>query len=1084
MNVKIIEITQQRSFMKINWTGQIAKYSIENGKLTMLVMLGLFAWGVLSFFLTPKKYNPTIIAPAFQITVDYPGASREEVLEQITKPLENIISDIAGVEDIYSASFKGGRSIVNVNFFVGEDLNSAKIALNDRISSDFNLAPLGIEKPSVISIDPEEVPIVVYALKSDIFSPIELRKFAHELRDRLALIEGTSRITVHGGRKRELLVSVDEEKLNHFALSIDQIESTIRNNNLFMPAGTIKGEKQFTKIDTMSWINSPEQIKDVVVMSNDSLDIKLSQVATITEGQEEIDSYVRNLDKNSGSNDNTVLVSISKIKGKNTSDIANLVHEQIDNLKTYFIPSHVKISTVVDDGFTSTREISGLTMNLFTSIAIVILVLFFFLNLKSSLLVAISIPLTLTTVFGVAYLAGEDINRITLFALILSLGLLVDNATVVIENIARKIGEVKESTKDTFIDAVNEVGPGLFMSTVTTVIAFIPMAFISGMMGPYMGPIPFFVPAALIIAMFISYSINPWMASVLIKKENKHQIKHEDKISLFAKIGLKIMMLYRHSLHLILSNKNKRNSFLLLTILFLTIVSSFPLFKLVKFRMLPKADVDQVFIYLDLPDNSPLESTNRVAKIVEQIVLRNDLVKNVQTYVGRAPIMDFNGLFKGTSARVFPNQATIRIGLENKENRSITSENLATQFRSNINNELVKLQDIKNIKVKVIEDPPGPPVLSTFLVRVQSFNQDLMKMESKKILEKVRGISEVVDIDTTLPDETETLVLKVNHLEASRSRIAPAQIAQTLNTLYSGKVIGIYHKNENIEQEVIRIRFKKESRINEETLSKITLQNPMRINIPLSRLVTIEKENSIEQLNRENHANTIYVNAEMGNRSVTYAGIDFLTFLYNYRPVDEKTKLVEFNLFGAKYLTANNDEIKITLGGEWELTLEVFRDLMIAMAVAIVAIYLVLVAQFKSFLDPFIIMSTIPLSLAGVMPGFYILNLIHGEYFTATSMIGVIALAGIAVNNSIILLEYVNDLKTKNIPIKEALIEACSTRLRPIALTTITTVFGSMTIINDPVWAGLAWSIIFGLAMSSILILFVFPAIYQLVSKE
>lgn len=1053
----------------LNWTGNIANYFIKNGKLTFLLMISLFISGFFAFQLTSKKYNPTIVAPAFQVIVKYPGATKLEVVEHITKPLENIISNISGVEDIYSVSFSGGQAILNVNFYVGEDFDKAKINLNDRIQSDIDLSPYGVGRPVVKTIDPEDVPIITIQLGSNKLSDIELRKYAFEVKEQLSKVKDTGLIRVFGGQRRELAIVVDEQKLEKNAISLTQIEDVLKQHNFFMPIGTVKGESEYLPLKVDSRIKTVQDLENIVVMTNNTVNIKVKDLAKVKFQAVEKDYVVTHSSKNSQYKEN-VLISVSKLKNTNISEVSDNIKSKLKSLK---LKDDVKAQIIVNDGDVARIEINNLLANLFTSIAIVVLVLIFFLDFKSAVLVAVAIPLTLSSVFVVSYLGGQSINRITLFALILSLGLLVDNATVVIENIARKLKGEKKPEDHLFASAVSEVGPGLFMSTLTTLLAFFPMAFISGMMGPYMGPIPFFVPAALVLALIISYTINPWMASVLLKKTPEHRPRR------LRQLGIKGMLLYKHFLRLILHSKKNR-ILTIGTIVFLLILSaSLPAFYLVKFRMLPKANVNQFYLYVDLPAGSSLEKTQTAVKKIENLLLSNPNIEMTQAYIGTPPIIDFNGLFKNVSSRKGYHQATLRVGLIDKKEREAISENIVMNIRKSLESSI----DTNNIKLKLIEDPPGPPVMSTFLIKVEG-NSELIREEAQNLLSKIKQVEGVKDLDISTPKNSFTYDLVINHEEANRTNISPALILRTLNLLYTGKALGVLHHDKNKEQEFIQLRFNKAIRDSEENIKNIKVFNRYKIGVPLSQLVTVKKRYTSKPLYRENDKNIIYITGEMGDRSVTYAGIDTLIDLIKYKPLNGQARLIDWSLFGANYQTKNAEKISIHIGGEWELTLEVFRDLMTAMAIALIVIYFVLVAQFKSFSDPLIIMSTIPLSVIGVFPGFMILNFIQGEYFTATSMIGIIALAGIAVNNSIILLEYLNSLKQSSSNLIEALIESCSVRLRPIALTTITTVLGSLTILGDPVWAGLAWAIILGLAVSSILILIVFPVLYYMVNKS
>ncbi|HPB81440.1 MAG TPA: efflux RND transporter permease subunit [Spirochaetota bacterium] len=1074
----------------MNWTGKLARVFVKNGRLSLLIIITLFIWGAASFFATPKQYNPKITAPSFQIQVDYPGASRSEVLEQVTKPLEHILADIPGVDDIYSVSERGGRSVVNVNFHVGENFDSAIIMVDDRIQRNFNLVPLGIAPPKVRSIDPDDVPVMTIALTSEKVDPVGLRKFAFRLRDRLSILEGTSNIEVVGGRKRELAVILDPLRLAEIKVGLPAIEQALRRGNIFLPSGVIKSDNTFIPLEATSVVSKKGDLENTVVVTGDYGQLRLKDLSRIEERIGEIDSYVRHITTANGAvreHPNCVLISIAKLKGTNITDVTEQVRSELKVLQNNFIPSSIQAEVIVDEGRTARREINTLVSNLFTAIFIVVIVLLLALDVRAALLVAISIPLTLASVFGVGFLTGQNINRITLFALILSLGLLVDNATVVIENIVRRMKtEKKKGRIDTVISAVNEVGPGLFMSTVTTVIAFIPMAFVTGMMGPYMGPIPFFVPAALILALVLSLTLNPWMAAVVLKPEGEKRpvplpagIR---KIADRAKgIGTQIFEAYHRYLHrLLMDRKSRRRAMLVIGIL-LVVSLLLPAVTLVKFRMLPKADREQFFLYLDLPEGTPLERTLAVTEFFEKKLLQEKDVVMTQSYIGHPPILDFNGLFRGVDSRRKSSQATIRVGLTDPDHRGTKSAVLVQQLRPRLEQAARSYKSVTSIKMKLVEDPPGPPVRSTFLVRIQGYDVGLIQKTAQDILPSLRTIEGMVDTDISIQDETETILVSVNHERASISRVSPAQIVKTLNTFYSGQIAGLYHNPDNIEQEYITIRMDRALRKDPSLLNNLYICNDLGIRVPMKDLIKITSRKTVMPVYRENRLSTEYLYGEMSGRSVTYAAIDFLKHLWNYRLPGGRGERTGLSLFGADYRTPEGKVVKISLGGEWEITLEVFRDLGIAMGIAVFFIYFVLVGQFRSFKLPLIVMSTIPLGLIGVMPGFMVLGFTIGLYFNATSMIGVIALAGIAVNNSIILLEYLNSLRHNGMGLEEALIDAGKTRFRPIMLTTITTMLGSLTIVSDPVWAGLAWAIILGLGVSSALTLIVFPVIYYVV---
>ncbi len=1079
----------------MNWTGKLAQIFIRNGNLSLLIVISVFIWGIFSFILTPKQYNPKITAPSFQVVINYPGASKNEVVEEVTKPLERVLANIPGIEDIYSVSYGGGRAVLNVNFYVGEDVDSAKITLDDRIRSNMHLIPMGIDNPVIVSIDPEDVPVMTVALTSSGMNPVELRKFAFRLRDRLGNVPGTSTIDVLGGRRKGLYINLDPMKLASSGVGIMDIENALSRDNLYLPSGKIRGRDRYIPLEAESLIKKPEDLENSIIISGDYGQIRLKEIARVKEEVEETNSYIRHLTKRKGlaekTGTNSVLISIAKLNGENISDVTDAVRKKIEELKKGFIPSNVTADVIVDEGQIARNEIMGLVVNLFTAVVIVVVILFLFLNRRAALLVAVSIPLTLAVVFIVALLSGENVNRITLFALILSLGLLVDSSTVVIENIVRHLNKDGErrSRSGIVINAVNEVGPGLFMSTVTTILAFVPMAFVTGMMGPYMGPIPFFVPVALVASLLISLTINPWMAAVLLREEIHHHARKKDRIAYikekFDFIGNRIVDYYGNYLRQLMNDRKKLRRTMSVIAVLVLVSLSLPVLKLVKFRMLPKADREQFFLYIDMPSGTSLEKTFDASVLFEKELLKSKYVAMVQSYVGTPPVMDFNGLFRNVSSRQEHNQATIRVGLVTADKRSLKSEEIVERLRPVLEEKALNFPVSKGrVKLKLVEDPPGPPVQSTMLVKIQGENESLLRQVAEDLFPKIKKIEGIVDTDSSVEEGTETIRVRVNHARAFMSRISARRIVKSLNTAYSGAVMGVYHNDENIEQEYITIRFDRHFRQDPSILDRIYLYNDLRIRIKLKDLVTVEKIKTPYKLMRENGRNTVYFYGDMSGRSVTYAAIDIIKLLYVYRLHDGKGKLEHLSLFGADYSGSGGAGISVAIGGEWELTLEVFRDLGIAMIIAVLFIYAVLVGQFRSFGEPVLVMSTIPLGLIGIMPGFMILGVASGVYFNATSMIGFIALAGIAVNNSIIFLEYLKSFRGRGVDIVEAISDSAVTRFRPILLTSVTTILGSLTIINDPVWAGLAYSLIFGLAVSSLLTLVVFPALFFMIYEK
>lgn len=1059
---------------KVGFAGKLAGLFLKNKQLGFLSIAILLFWGVLSFFLMPKQYNPEIVAPAFNIVTEFPGANTDEVYQLITRPMENKLSELPKVDKIMSKSLDGGRSIVTVQFLIGEDIENAKISLMQKLESNMQFKPLGADRPQIKEINPDDVPILTIAFSSENYSPESLRKVAFEVGEKLKHIEGVSKLELRGGDKRQLTVSLNEDRLDVLEVSVGEVLNSLKENNQRVVAGEIENENARHKVVVDGSIRGVEELESIVIKKDQQKEILLSDLADVAFGKANEKSSARFLRE--GTSEDAVFLGIAKLKGSNATTVSNKILTELPTVTKSVVPEMVNWEVVRNDGRVAEESIGGLTKNLLTAIAIVSFVLLLFLGWKSAVVVAIAIPLTLAAVFGIGNLFDQTVNRITLFALILSLGLLVDNATVVVENVHRFLkGRNKKEKETLIVEAVDEVGAGLVMSTITTIFAFIPMAFITGMMGPYMGPIPFFIPTALVISLLIAFTVNPFLINFFLRKSSGNS-RNQQNIFLKAMNALKLK--YTQTLERVLKNKTKRRKILATVFLLLIILLSFPLFQVVKFRMLPKADREQFFVYLDLPAFTKFSVTNKISKDVENFIMEQFEVRSVQSFVGQPQIVDFNGLFKGSESRNGENQATLKVNLTHPDNRKDTSAQIVFALRKKLNAEFAKVPDLK---IKLIEDPPGPPVLSTFLLKVQGENEQMVQEITKDLQEQVIKTEGVVDVDTSIVERTFEYALRVDAAKATKLGVSTEQIATNLRLILSDTNIGLFHQQSSDElqkgeQEYITLEFQDKAFDEKVDLSKLSIRNKDGQQVALSEIVTWERVGHSPVILSDNQKKTAYISAEMGNRSVTYGMIDVFRFLLSYKLTTGAGELRNFSLWDFDFIdTKTGDSFKVVLDGEWRLTLEVFRDLGIAMAIAIFLIYFVLVAQFGSLKIPLLIMGTIPLAMLGVMPGFAILGFSKGIYFNATSMIGVIALSGIVVNNAIIFLEYFNRLRKRDIESKEALLESGKTRLLPILLTSMTTVLGSLTIIGDPVWAGLSWAIIWGLSLSAFLTLFIFP---------
>lgn len=1049
----------------------ISRYFVSNRKLSTLLCAALCFWGLLSFVLTPKRYNPDIVAPAFEIRVEAPGMTARETRELVTKPLENVVQEISGVEDIYSKSVYGGMAVVTVRFYVGEDLERSMILLRQRISSNLDLKPVGVGEPSIRAIDPDDLPVITLALLPGKLQPEEVRRRALQLKDELKMIPGTSIVDVVGGKKSEYQIMLDPARLQASKTDVQEIDQTLAKTSILSRLGVLKKDSAYEPVELSSTVDSPAEIQDLFIAANMTATLRARDVGEVVEGTAEMDSKTL-LETRQGVIEDAVFISLAKKKGVNVVPWAQRVREEVNALseRASFLKG-IEVRVLRDEGRVASEEITGLSQSLIQAVAIVFAVLFLFLNARAAAIVAVSIPLTLMAVFGIGLLGGYTINRITLFALILSLGLLVDAATVVVENIVRHRKMNPDMPETEMIPlAVGEVGAGLFLSTLTTVLAFLPMAFVTGMMGPYMGPIPFFLPVALIVSLILSFTLNPWLASLLCKRGGAPG--EGPRIPVLETLKKRGVLGYEGLMKSLLNREGLRRMVLGICTLCVVLVMLFPAIGLVRFRMLPKADRNQIYIYLDLNRGSSLERTLAASRAVSSRLMTDKRVENVQSFVGMPPILDFNGMFRGTSGRSETHQATLRVNLLHHSKRKDPSEVIAVSLRRLVASALEGWSDAR---FQMIEDPPGPPVQATFLAKVKGSHPALVRKTAMDLEGKMRSLSGVADLDTTLDEPLQKYVIEVDRQKAAVAKVSTASIARVLRIFYEGGRIGVYHREANREQEYIVLKFSRRIRRRIEDLNKLHLTNELGNPVPVMKFLRVSEAPAEDTILGDNRMESVYLSGEMENRSVTYAAIDALKLLAGYE-APEGGKRSQLGLFGARYETEDGRAVEVALGGEWELTLEVFRDLGTAMGVAVFLIYCVMVIQFRSYRIPLLILGTIPLAMIGVMPGFALLFAMSRVYFSATSMIGVIALAGIVVNNAIILVEYIQQLVRAHAGTpQEILLEACRTRMRPILLTSVTTILGTLMIAADPVWSGLAWSVVFGLSLSSVLTLVFFP---------
>ncbi|MCU0568736.1 MAG: efflux RND transporter permease subunit [Oculatellaceae cyanobacterium Prado106] len=1047
--------------------GRITAYFI-NSQLTILVIAALVIFGLGAVMLTPKEENPQIVVPAAEVYLPYPGVPAEVVEKTLTTPIEAKLRELSGVEHIYSASQNSGAKIT-VQFFVGQNWEDSLFKLQNHLYSYQDLLPAGaryLVKPVII----DDVPIVTLTVTGKNYSDNQLRRVGERLLEDLRSIPNTANLTITGGQPRAIRVDLDPDKLASYKLSPVQISQRLQGENVRLPAGDVSVGDNRLFIEGGNLFQSAADVGEIIVGfgQGSTSPIYLRDVATVMDDfgdrttlsriQYRQDWAVSNPYPDSKAQPTgefvaqpAITIGIAKQKGTNAVTVSQQIFQRVDELKPN-LPPGITIAVTRNDGQTAARAVGDLYQSLGIAILTVVGLLVIFLGWRESAIVAFVIPLTLSGTLAVGWILGQTINRITLFALILALGTLVDDAIAVTENIHRYFEEKpgmswREKTQAA-IGAVNELGTPVILSTITVILAFIPMAFVTGMMGPYMGPIPFNVPVAMLVSTTLALTVTPYLALRWIKIK-PHPGHAQGEGGLSAIESTRIYHWYHRIMAPLLDSASRRR-FVLLCITGLLLASFLlPLTQMVKFRMLPKANKDTFLIQLDAPLGTELAQTDRMVQAMEAVLRQTPEITNFETYVGLGAPIDFNGMLRGATDRIGEHYADIRVHLTNKDARAIQSEGIVFQLRP----QLTEIAQHHNAIVKLVEDPPGPPVRSTMLAEIYGSDYPTLRQLTQQVRQVFAATAEVVDIDDSVKNQMPQMRLMVDREKVNRAGLTTQDIAQTLNMAIAGAQVSTLQVPGELAPVAIQVRFADTNRQSLDDLTRIQLPTATGGLVPLTELVTFQPTTVDQPILHKDQRPVTYVMGEMGDRSSVYAVLDQLLYFWRH-PLP--------------------NGYWIQWDGEWKLTLDVFRDLGLAMLVAVLLIYLILVGQFRSFKVPLIILGSIPLALIGILLAFAV----NGVYFSATAMIGVIALAGIVVRNAIVLLEFVGDKLKEGAGLKASILEAGAVRFRPILLTSVTTMLGTLSILNDPVWSGLAWALLGGMLTSSILTLVVIPLMY------
>ena len=1054
-------------------SGKIANFFI-NSKLTILLMIGLMIIGSYSSMLIPREEEPQINVPMADIMVGYPGANPAEVESRVIQPLEKVISNIKGVEHVHSMAMNGQAMLI-VQFLVGQDVERSYVKLYDELAKHENMFPQGVYKPMVKTRSIDDVPMLGLTLWSEKLNDFEIKQVAEEVTSEIEKVKDVAITKEIGGNNREVKVILDKDKMAENGVDPLSIMQMIQANNGSSQSGSFVSNDKEYLLTTGEFLKTSEDIENIVVGVNANMPVYLKQVATIKDGASTPKSYVsfgygktNEKFKANQSEYPAVTISIGKVKGADAMKIAEKIIERVEHLKKTIITDDVHVEVTRNYGETASDKVGELLMHLGIAIIAVTVLVMLAMGWRGGLVVFFSVPLTFALTLFSYYLLGYTLNRITLFALVFVVGIVVDDSIIIAENMHRHFKMKRLPFKQAAIYAINEVGNPTILATFTVIAAILPMAFVSGMMGPYMSPMPIGASIAMLLSLFVALTVTPYLGYHLLheKEEQEHKEEAGLETSWIYKVYNKIERPF-------LENSTKRRTMLAITLVLL--IGSMVMFftKQVVVKMLPFDNKNEFQIVIDMPEGTTLERTAAVTKEIAQYISTQPEVVNYQNYIGTSAPITFNGLVRHYDLRGGSNMADIQVNLLHKEERAIQSHGIAKVMRP----EIQKIAKKYGANVKIIEVPPGPPVLSTLVAEIYGPDYD----NQIKVANQVKGILEttpdIVDIDWMVEDNQTEYQLVVDKEKAMLNGIAPQQIVGNLTYLLKEYPISnLYDQNANNSVGIV-LSLDDKDKTSLADIKQIKVKGSRGNVVSVGDLVQVKEGTLQKTIYRKDQKRVVYVTADMAGalESPVYAILGMNERL-------QKMKLPKGYKVNELYMEQPEDESDFTVkwDGEWQITLEVFRDLGAAFLIVIVIIYMLIVGWFQNFKTPMVMMMAIPLSLVGIVLGHWLL----GAFFTATSFIGMIALAGVMVRNSVLLIDFIEIRLNDGVPLKQAIIEAGAVRTTPILLTTGAVVIGASIILFDPIFQGLAISLVAGAIVSTLLTLIVVPLIYYITERK
>jgi multidrug efflux pump subunit AcrB len=1050
-------------------SGRIAAY-FQSSQLTPLLALVLFLLGTFAVLITPKEEEPQINVTMANVFIPFPGASVRDVESLVASPAEQVVSRIAGIDHVYSVS-RPGMAILTAQFKVGVPHEKALVLLYDTIFSHRGwISPqLGVGEPIIKPKGIDDVPIVSLTLwtADETRGAFELERVAHAAEIELKRVAGTRDVYTIGGPGHVVRVIVEPERMNAYRITGQDLRDALQLSNAAQPSGALTRNNQEILVETGTYLAGAADVRRLVVGVFEGRPIYMSDVARIEDGPDQPSRYVwtgfgpQAQPKGASGEHPAVTVAVSKKPGENAVDVARRVEQAVELMKGTIIPEGVNVTVTRNYGETASDKASKLIQKLLFATLSVVALVFVSLGRREAVIVGAAVMLTLAATLFASWAWGFTLNRVSLFALIFSIGILVDDAIVVVENIHRRRQMSDAPLLQVIPEAVDEVGGPTILATLTVIAALLPMAFVSGLMGPYMSPIPINASMGMLISLAIAFSVTPWLALRLTgHASHAHAAPGETKLTRFF-TRLMTPFLNRE--------RGRGNRLLLLGGILLAIVlaMSLAVVKLVVLKMLPFDNKSEFQVVVNMPVGTPLERTASAMREIGAFLQTVPEVTHYQAYAGTASPINFNGLVRQYYLRETAELGDIQVNLVDKHHRDRKSHEIANAVRPAIE----AIGRNYRADILVVEVPPGPPVLSPIVAEIYGPDYAGQMSVAAQVRERFAVTADIVGIDDTIDQPAPRLVLHVLQNKAALAGVAQKDVVETMRMGLSGEYVTPVHSGEAKYEIPVRVTLPPERQSSLDQLLKLTVRSRNGSLVPLSELVEALESDRERTIYHKDLVPVVYVMGDMAGKldSPLYG-------MFGIRSKIHDMKLPEGGVLDEHFISQPADRYRqyaYKWDGEWQVTYETFRDMGLAYGVGLVLIYLLVVAQFRSYSVPLIIMAPIPLTIIGVMPGHALL----GAQFTATSMIGMIALAGIIVRNSILLVDFVDQAVAAGTPLQDAVIEAAAARAKPIVLTGLAAMLGAFFILDDPIFNGLAVSLIFGILVSTMLTLVVIPVV-------